>query len=57
MAALEGGRHGFAFASGLAAEDTLLRTIASPGQPLRGARTTRTAAPSGCSPRCTSAGG
>ena len=28
MAALEGGRHGFAFASGLAAEDTLLRTIA-----------------------------
>ena len=31
MAALEGGRHGFAFASGLAAEDTLLRTIASPG--------------------------
>ena len=31
MAALEGGRHGFGFASGLAAEDTLLRTIASPG--------------------------
>ena len=31
MASLEGGRHGFAFASGLAAEDTLLRTIASPG--------------------------
>ncbi len=31
MAALEGGRHGFAFASGLAAEDTLLRTIGSPG--------------------------
>src|SRR5215210_5632695 len=31
MAALEGGRHGFAFASGLAAEDTLLRTIADPG--------------------------
>jgi cystathionine gamma-synthase len=31
MAALEGGKHGFAFASGLAAEDTLLRTIASPG--------------------------
>ena len=31
MAALEGGRHGLAFASGLAAEDTLLRTIASPG--------------------------
>jgi cystathionine gamma-synthase len=31
MAALEGGRYGFAFASGLAAEDTLLRTIASPG--------------------------
>jgi len=31
MAALEGARHGLAFASGLAAEDTLLRTIASPG--------------------------
>ncbi len=31
MAALEGARHGFAFASGLAAEDTLLRTIAAPG--------------------------
>jgi cystathionine gamma-synthase len=31
MAALEGGRHGLVFASGLAAEDTLLRTIASPG--------------------------
>ena len=30
MASLEGGRHGLAFASGLAAEDTLLRTIASP---------------------------
>ena len=31
MAALESGKHGLAFASGLAAEDTLLRTIASPG--------------------------
>ncbi len=31
LAALEGGRHGFAFASGLAAEDTLLRSIGSPG--------------------------
>ena len=31
MAALEGGRHGLAFASGLAGEDTSLRTIASPG--------------------------
>jgi cystathionine gamma-synthase len=31
LAALEGGAHGFAFASGLAAEDTLLRTIGSPG--------------------------
>jgi cystathionine gamma-synthase len=29
IAALEGGTHGLAFASGLAAEDTLLRTIAS----------------------------
>jgi cystathionine gamma-synthase len=31
MAALEGGVRGFAFASGLAAEDTLLRTIGKPG--------------------------
>ncbi|MBA3529778.1 MAG: cystathionine gamma-synthase [Propionibacteriaceae bacterium] len=31
MAALEGGTRGFAFASGLAAEDTLLRTIGAPG--------------------------
>jgi cystathionine gamma-synthase len=31
LAALEGGAHGFAFASGLAAEDTLLRAIAGPG--------------------------
>jgi cystathionine gamma-synthase len=31
LAALEGGRHGLVFASGLAAEDTLLRTIAAPG--------------------------
>jgi cystathionine gamma-synthase len=31
LAALEGGRHGFAFASGLAAEDCLLRTVCGPG--------------------------
>ncbi|MYS94074.1 MULTISPECIES: cystathionine gamma-synthase [Streptomyces] len=31
LAALEGGRHGLAFASGLAAEDCLLRTLLSPG--------------------------
>ena len=31
LAALEGGRHGLAFASGLAAEDCLLRTLCSPG--------------------------
>jgi cystathionine gamma-synthase len=31
MAAIEAGRHGFAFASGLAAEDTLIRTICKPG--------------------------
>ena len=31
LAALEGGRRGLAFASGLAAEDCLLRTILSPG--------------------------
>jgi cystathionine gamma-synthase len=32
MAALEGGSRGFAFASGLAAEDTLLRAVTAPGQ-------------------------
>jgi cystathionine gamma-synthase len=31
MAALEGGAKGFAFASGLAAEDTLLRALTAPG--------------------------
>jgi cystathionine gamma-synthase len=31
IAELEGGRHGFSFASGLAAEDALLRAILSPG--------------------------
>ncbi|NHC45828.1 cystathionine gamma-synthase [Motilibacter aurantiacus] len=31
LAALEGGRRALAFASGLAAEDTLLRTVLSPG--------------------------
>ncbi len=31
LAALEGGARGLAFASGLAAEDTLLRTVLSPG--------------------------
>jgi cystathionine gamma-synthase len=31
LAALEGGSRGFAFASGLAAEDTLLRAVCSPG--------------------------
>ena len=31
LAALEGGRRGLAFASGLAAEDTLLRTVLEPG--------------------------
>ena len=31
LAALEGGTHGLAFASGLAAEDTLLRTVLVPG--------------------------
>jgi cystathionine gamma-synthase len=31
LAALEGGRRGLAFASGLAAEDTLLRTVGKPG--------------------------
>jgi len=31
LAAIEGGRRGLAFASGLAAEDTLLRTVCAPG--------------------------
>lgn len=31
LAALEDGSHGFAFASGMAAEDTLLRTVLAPG--------------------------
>ncbi|WP_370247784.1 cystathionine gamma-synthase [Nocardioides sp.] len=31
LAALEGGTHGFAFASGLAAEDTLVRSLCVPG--------------------------
>lgn len=31
LASLEGGRHGLAFASGMAAEDTLLRTVCQPG--------------------------
>ena len=31
LAALEGGRRALAFASGLAAEDTVLRTVLSPG--------------------------
>src|SRR3954467_6453517 len=31
LAALEGGRRALAFASGLAAEDTLLRTVLGPG--------------------------
>ncbi len=34
LAALEGGRRGLAFASGLAAEDCLLRTVLSPGDHL-----------------------
>src|SRR4051794_40862090 len=32
LAALEGGSRGFAFSSGLAAEDTLLRAVCRPGQ-------------------------
>src|SRR5688572_10421455 len=34
LAALEGGTRGFAFASGLASEDTLIRSIARPGSHL-----------------------
>ena len=32
LASLEGAEHGFAFASGLSAEDALLRTLVKPGQ-------------------------
>jgi cystathionine gamma-synthase len=32
LAALEGGTHGFAFASGLAAEDTFVRAVCQPGE-------------------------
>ena len=42
---------GFAFASGLAGQDTLLRALLRPGRPRRRARPTRTAAPTGCSTR------
>src|SRR3954471_3211828 len=31
LAALEGGKHAYSFASGLAAEDTLLRAVLGPG--------------------------
>src|SRR4029079_17879173 len=31
IAAIEGGRHGLTFASGLAAEDAVIRTVLSPG--------------------------
>src|SRR5436853_7738864 len=34
LAALESGTRGLAFASGLAAEDTLLRTVCSPADPV-----------------------
>ena len=50
LAALEGGARGLAFASGLAAEDTLLRTVLPPGRPRRDpARRVRRHA-TGCSP-------
>jgi cystathionine beta-lyase/cystathionine gamma-synthase len=49
LAALEEGTTGMAFASGLAAEDTLLRTVCEPATP--------TAAPSGSSRGCSRGGG
>ena len=51
LAALEGGARGLAFASGLAAEDTLLRARAAARATTWSSRTTPTAAPTGCSPR------
>ena len=50
IAALEEGERGFAFASGLAAEDTVIRSLCKPGDHWS-SRTTRTAARSGCSTR------
>ena len=47
LAALEGGSRGLAFASGLAAEDALLRAVLRARRPRRHARPTPTAARSG----------
>lgn len=55
LAALEGGRRGLAFASGLAAEDCLLRTLLSRATTWS-SRTTPTAAPSASSRRSSPAG-
>jgi len=41
LAAIEGGTRGLAFASGLAAEDTLLRAVCRPGRGHRGRRSRR----------------
>ena len=49
LAALEGGRRGLAFASGMAAEDCLLRAVCAPGITCS-SPTTRTAGPSGSWP-------
>ena len=51
LAALEEGERGFAFASGLAAEDTLMRALLRPGRPRGASPTTPTAAPTASSTR------
>ena len=47
LAALEGGDHGLSFASGLAAEDALLRAVLAARRPRRCSATTSTAARTG----------
>ena len=50
IAALEDGGRGFAFASGLAGQDTVIRALLAPGDHVI-VPTTRTAAPTACSTR------
>ena len=47
LAALEGGKHAFSFASGLAAEDALIRALLAPGRPHCAGQRRRTAEPTG----------
>ena len=56
LTALEGGCRALAFSSGMAASDCLVRTVCRPGDQVLIPSTTPTAAPSGCSTRCSVAG-